>query len=218
MWIPTLLYNSNKIVLKWFKLAFKNQKSFTNNALKDFYKSITLSDIKDKKVLNTLKLVVQRNVGLIKNTTEQTIGNIENIVYNSMTNGQGWYDIEKSLNEQTKLSKERIKRIARDQTAKATEAINRIQQEDAGIDYFIWSSSKDERTSTGYGGHKQLDGKIYKYNETMPERLPIIDSYGHRGYPSDRVNCRCTSLAVILDDHCTIKWNKSKETYEVIKI
>lgn len=212
-WEPILLNNTEKIALKWFKKAFKRQSTFANKKLQEVYKSIQLSNIKDRRFLNILKLTINNNVALIKDTTEQTINNIQSIVYSAMTNGKGWEDIENNLYQQKEISYNRIKRIARDQTAKATENINRQQQQEAGIEYFIWSTSKDERVSKQ---HRQLEGNIYKYNETIEERLPIIDSYGNRGYPSERVNCRCTALALILNDGYKVVYKNNK--YQVVKI
>jgi SPP1 gp7 family putative phage head morphogenesis protein len=105
--------------------------------------------------------------------------------------------------------------IARDQTAKATEALNMMQQADAGVEYFEWDTARDERVSTGPGGHKQLQGKIYKYGGY--ENYPVIDSDGNRGIPSERINCRCTALAVFLRPGWTMKQNKDG-SYRPVKI
>ena len=71
-----------------------------------------------------------------------------------------------------------------------------MAQRDAGVEFFEWVTANDERVSTGKGGHKQLDGKIYKWGDTA--NYPEIDSYGHHGVPAQRVNCRCTACAVVL--------------------
>ena len=142
------------------------------------------------------RLIVKENAGLIQNTTSQTLNNVESIVYDGVTTGQNWREIAKDLSNQTNIAKNRIKRIARDQTAKTDEALNELSQRSAGIQFFEWRTAQDERVSEGYGGHKQLNGKIYKWGDV--EHYPIIDSYGHRGLPAQRVNCRCTALAVIL--------------------
>ena len=162
-----------------------------------------------------LKVIIRRNVGLLRNTASQVVDNVQSIVTDAMTTGRGWADIEHALNNQHEIAQNRVKRIARDQTAKATEAINIMMQRAAGAEYFEWSTSKDERVSTGFGGHKQLDGKIYRYDE--PERYPIIDSYGNRGLPAQRVNCRCTSLSVFIMDGYRAKWSPSDECYKIVK-
>ena len=148
----------------------------------------------DKNFDDVLKLIIERNVQLIKNVSSQTITNIENIVYDAMTTGEGWYGIQKSLDHQKEISAKRVKLIARDQTAKANQTLSELTQREAGVKFFMWRTAQDERVSTGYGGHKQLNNKIYKWGET--ENYPVIDSYGHRGLPSQRPNCRCQALPV----------------------
>lgn len=167
-----------------------------------------------KDIDDILRLIIRRNVGLIENTTLQTLNNIENIVYDGVTTGQTWGTVAKDLSTQKHISSDRIKRIARDQTGKANEALNEAAQLSAGIEFFEWRTAEDERVSTGYGGHKQLDGKIYKWGDV--EHYPIIDSYGHRGLPHERVNCRCTALAVILRKDYVAKQN-SDGTWRIIK-
>ena len=168
----------------------------------------------DKSYDEALRLMVQRNVQLIKNTTEQTLTNVENIVFDSMTTGQGWAEIQQTLETQKDISKNRIKRIARDQTAKTNAALNELGQREAGIKYFMWRTAQDERVSEGYGGHKQLNGKIYRWGDEA--NYPIIDSYGHRGLPAQRVNCRCIARPVwILDGYKTKQL--ADGSYEVVR-
>lgn len=208
-----LIRNAEKIVNKWLKIASKSAESSVLKGLEETAGQPIAIEY-DKAYSDALKLMVQRNVQLIKNTTTQTLTNIENIVYDSMTTGQGWYQLERDLNKQTHISQDRIKRIARDQTAKTNQALNELTQREAGVKYFMWETVKDERVSTGFGGHKQLQGKIYKWDDV--ENYPIIDSYGHRGLPSQRVNCRCDASPVfILKGYHAEKLNDG--SYKVVK-
>lgn len=162
-----------------------------------------------------LRLIIKRNVALLTKTAQQTLDNVENIVYDAMTTGKGWADIQGALKTQQGIAQRRIKLIARDQTAKATEAVNILMQRSAGAEYFEWRTAKDERVSTGPGGHKQLDGKIYKYGEE--DRYPIIDSYGHRGLCSQRPNCRCTAMSVFIMDGYKAQWSQADECYRIVR-
>ena len=87
----------------------------------------------------------------------------------------------------------RAKFIARDQTAKGIQSYNQARAESLGFEFYQWVTSKDERVSTGKGGHIHLDGRIYKYNEPTA----IIDSYNTRGHTGQRPNCRCEAIAVL---------------------
>lgn len=210
--LTILIKNSYKIVNKWQNKA----KISVNRSIKEM-----LSEVAGKSIAinysheydQALKLIVERNVQLIRNISTQTITNIENIVFNAMTTGRGWQDIEDSLYNQIEVKKNRVKTIARDQTAKANQAINQIEQMDAGIEYFMWKTAQDERVRER---HRELNNKIYKWGD-VKERLPIIDPEGTRGYPADAVNCRCNALAVFILDGYMVKWNENKHSYEVRK-
>lgn len=143
-----------------------------------------------------LKIISQRNALLIKASSTQLITNVTNITFDGVTTGQSWHRVEKDLQKQFHIAEDRIERIARDQTAKLNESLNEAAMRDAGVEYFEWMTAHDERVSTGYGGHKHLDGKIFKWGDNA--HYPIIDTYGNRGVPAQRVNCRCTAIPVIL--------------------
>lgn len=196
VYLPKFLRNSEKIIDKFVKLATRNAKHSITASMRKLYGNDFAVNWNGNDIDNILRLIVRRNVGLIENTTLQTLNNIENIVYDGVTTGQTWKTVAKDLSTQEHISKDRIKRIARDQTGKANEALNEAAQLSAGIEFFEWRTAEDERVSTGKGGHKELDRKIYKWGDV--KNYPIIDSYEHRGLPHERVNCRCTALAVIL--------------------
>lgn len=212
--LDTVTKNGEKIVLQFIrKIRRFGQKTARDALDKAGLKAVTIHY--DQAYDEMMRLFMRRNVALIRNTTTQTLTNIENIVFDGMTRGQGWKDVYNALLTQKHITKDRVKRIARDQTSKATEALNELMQQDAGIDYFEWSAVVDSRTSRGDGGHLQLNGKIYKYGEES--RYPVIDTYGNRGLPAQRPNCRCRANGVILYQGYRAVWNKAKETYEIIK-
>lgn len=193
-----LTRNLRKIVGKFMRKATKEAKKTLSDALqKEFGKSFRLQ-WSEQDYDETLKAMVSRNVALIKNVSDQTVSNIENIVYDAMTTGQGWKEIKDSLAHQKEVSNRRIKTIARDQTAKTNAALNYLEQQSAGVEYFRWKTAGDERVSTGKGGHKQLDGKIYRWDDE--KNYPEIDSYGNRGLPSQRVNCYHKDTEILTKD------------------
>lgn len=210
-----LLKNSKRIIQKWLKIL----KSAGNDSVKKVLTDVmgrAISIDYDKSYDELLKIAIERNVQLIKNTTTQTLTNIENIVYDSMTTGEGWNELQNKLYTQKHISRDRVKRIARDQTAKTNGAINQISQQQAGIKYYRWRTAEDERVSTGYGGHKQLNNKIYKWDD-IEERQPVIDSYGHRGTPATRVNCRCIALPIVIAHGYKAVWSEEIKSYKIVK-
>lgn len=205
--------NMYKIIEKWLaKAKTCANKSIRNSLYELAGKQISINYNREYDA--ELKLMIERNVQLITNVASQTITNIENIVYDGMTNGEGWKAIVDGLEHQPEISARRIKLIARDQTAKTNQALNKLEQQQAGIKFFMWKTAGDERVSTGKGGHKQLDGKIYAWDE--PEYYPVIDAYGHRGIPSQRPNCRCDARPVwILQGYEAI--HVADGSYEIIR-
>lgn len=200
--------NMYRIIEKWLALAKTNAKKSVRDSIFELAgKQISIEY--DKGYDDDLKLILQRNVQLITNVASQTITNIENIVYDGMTNGEGWNGIIKGLEHQPEISARRIKLIARDQTAKTNQALNMLSQKSAGIKFFMWKTAGDERVSAE---HRKLDGKIYAWNE--PQYYPIIDAYGHRGIPSQRPNCYHKDTEVLTADG--FKYIKDVEVGEKI--
>lgn len=212
--LSKFLTNSSKIIRKWLKIATKNARSSIHQVFLKLYGERYPIRFDGDEYEQIMRLIVRRNIGLIQNTTLQTLNNIENIVYDGVITGQSWRTVARDLANQKHIAEDRIKRIARDQTGKANEALNEFSQRSAGIEFFEWRTAEDERVSTGKGGHKQLNGKIYKWGDS--EHYPIIDSYGHRGLPHQRVNCRCTALAVILRKDYEARQN-SDGSWRIVK-
>ena len=213
-YLPKFLRNSEKIIRKFLNIARRNAGNSIRRVMRKLYGDDFKVFFDSEAYQQAFELMINRNVGLIQNTTLQTLNNIENIVYDAVTTGQTWQSVAKDLLNQKHIAKDQIKRIARDQTGKTNEAINELSQKSAGIRFFEWRTAGDERVSTGYGGHEQLNGKIYKWGDE--EHYPIIDSYGNRGLPHQRVNCRCTALAVILREDYEAK-PLSDGSYEIVK-
>lgn len=188
--------NAEKIIEKFIKKAKKGiQDSELRNLRRVLGVDFTIP-FDSRKYGRMLKIREITNAELIKNTTSQVISNVTNIVYDGVTTGQSWRRVEQDLLKQRHIAADRIKRIARDQTAKLNENLNEMAMRDAGVEFFEWSTAHDERVSTGYGGHKQIDGKIFKWGDNA--HYPVIDTYGNRGVPGQRVNCRCTARPVLL--------------------
>ena len=210
--LSQFLLKSDKIVNKWLDLTDKSVKKAIYDALKVAPSNI--ADIRSAKYRESLKMIVSRNVQLIKNMTTQEVTNIENIVYDSVLSGQPVENLENDLNQQLRIARKRAKLIAVDQTNKARQQLSQQRQVENGVRFFLWRTKEDDRVSTGFGGHKQLNGKIYAWDE--PETYPIIDSYGHKGLPSQRPNCRCVASPVwVLDGWKSEKQNDG--SYKIVR-
>lgn len=210
--LSQFLLKSDKIVSKWLDLTDKSVKKSIYEALSVAPSNI--ADIRSQKYREALKMIVNRNTQLIKNATTQTITNIENIVYDSVLNNQPVEQLANDLNQQLRIARNKAKLIATDQTNKAKRSLSQMAQQENGVKFFLWRTKEDDRVSTGYGGHKQLNGKIYAWNE--PENYPIIDSYGHKGLPSIRPGCRCVASPVWVLDGWTAE-KQSDGSYKIVR-
>lgn len=164
-----------------------------------------------------LQAEIINNVALIKNLPQKAIFEVSQEVFNSVANDENNQSLVDRLKTRYGIDIRRAETIARDQTAKLFNVMDEITQTSNGIEFYEWSTVEDERVSTGKGGHKQLNHKIYKWNETIEDRKPIIDSYGNTGKPGQRVNCRCIGLPVFVEKGYTMIWDNSQKTYKPIK-
>lgn len=149
----------------------------------------------DRLIKDVLNAKFNEHIALIKSIPEETILRYKSALYNNISS----FDLH-ALNKQiltiSGISKRRARTIARDQVAKTIESYHIAKSQQYGFEYYVWNTIKDERTSKGKGGHLALDKRIYKYSEPTA----IIDSYGNVGIPAQRVNCRCTSTALIVEN------------------
>ena len=110
-YLGRFLRNAEKIVQKFVRLVKRGAKSSLARVMREMYSDSFTLNFDSKEVEETIRLIIRRNVGLIQNTTLQTLNNVENIVYDGMTTGQRWETIAKDLKTQSHIAKDRIKRI-----------------------------------------------------------------------------------------------------------
>lgn len=134
--------------------------------------------------LNTARA---RNVSLITGLADDTIRGIEQAVHVAHANGQSVKALRAELQKKFGIAGRRADLIAQDQMSKLTSDLNKIRQTEAGIEEYVWSTSKDERVRSL---HRSLDGKKYKWGEATGAEggLP----------PGQPIRCRCQALGVVV--------------------
>jgi SPP1 gp7 family putative phage head morphogenesis protein len=150
--------------------------------------------ISDNDLSDRFDLVVQRNVRLIQHLSDGLYLRVEGSVSQAAINGTTAKALSKELTEQFGFTQRRARLIARDQIAKVTSNLNRMRQQQAGIDSYVWSTSLDERVRGNPSGkyshavpsHWAREGKTYRWDDPPSG-----------GHPGDPVNCRCTARAKI---------------------
>jgi SPP1 gp7 family putative phage head morphogenesis protein len=108
---------------------------------------------------------------------------VEDTVWREFVNQTPRNDIAKMLQEQLDIGKSRAELIARDQTVKLSGELNRLRQQQAGIDQYTWRHSGKVNFRPE---HKARDGKVFDWND------PPAD-----GHPGNAINCGCTAQAYI---------------------
>ena len=205
-----LVFNFNELLKEWnkktsdfakkeAKRTTKQVSSFVNGNLQNQSPEFALKR-SVKEIDNTLNAVYERNYNLIKTIPQDIKERFESVFLNNVNN----FDQEaifKQVETINGISKRRARTIARDQVQKAIGEYHATREQALGFEYYMWMTSKDERVSTGKGGHRQLEGRIYRYDTPSA----VIDSYGNIGVPSQRVNCRCRRKAVILKPNQEVK-------------
>lgn len=162
-------------------------------SLKEVSGGVTLkTDVVSGAVADVVKASIKQNVALIKSIPSKYFLEIEGAVMRSIQTGKGMADLQPHLEKQYGVTKRRAALIARDQTSKATTAINRARMQGLGVKKFKWLHSmggKEPRPLHKY----ELNGNVYSFDD-----LPVIDeATGERGLPGQLINCRCRMVPVI---------------------
>lgn len=127
-----------------------------------------------------------RNAGLIKGMTDDLVKNVQRVTTTALVNGETAGQLQKKLKKEFELSDKRARLIARDQTSKMNAELNKIRQQQAGVDKYTWRTSRDERVRER---HRKLNGIVYKYGE----QTGAEDGQE----PGQPIQCRCIAQGVI---------------------
>lgn len=131
------------------------------------------------------------NVALIRSIPSEFFSDLERVLTRAIADGARWEELAQIIEDRYDVTESRARLIARDQTNKFVGDLNRVRQQDLGIDKFIWRTMGDERVRTdeteGSGeGHRERNGVEYEWAHPPNGETP--------GEP---INCRCYAEAVL---------------------
>ncbi len=132
---------------------------------------------------------VRQNVVLITKLGEEQAAELEDLFTNLAGSGIRHEVIAKRLEERLKIGERRALLIARDQTAKLNSQLLQARHRAAGIEEYIWSSSRDADVRDM---HAELDGTRHRYDDP-----PVTDKKGNRNNPGEDFQCRCVAIPVV---------------------
>lgn len=162
-------------------------------SLKEVSGGVTLkTDVVSGAVGDVVKASIKQNVALIKSIPREYFLEIEGEVMRSIQSGKGMADLQPYLEKRGDITKKRAALIARDQTSKATTAINTARMQGLGVKKFKWLHSMGGKEPRPL--HKNmLNGKVFSFDDP-----PVIDERtGEKGLPGQLINCRCRMVPVM---------------------
>ncbi len=176
---------NSQSVREWKRVV---KKTLGINIFEDYYKSDMYS--------NALQQWVSKNVQAIKSIPNDTLGNLEKIITDGYRNGTSVTQLRKEIQENYNVNKRKAELLARGQISTLNSQLTKMQQTDAGVKYYEWSTSLDDRVRDC---HAELHGKIFSWDDP-PEMW--YDTKNGRVYtgrycnPGEDYCCRCVAKPI----------------------
>lgn len=162
---------------------------------------VDMSFIDTTAIREKIDQALAENVNLIKSIPEQHFSKVSQAIFQSFR-GEKFAEggLTNRLKKIGRLTDDRAKLIARDQSGKFVSSLNEIRQKDAGIEGYIWRTSKDNRVVGNPSGlypkgnrahmdHWNREGKFFTWDNPPPD-----------GHPGQAINCRCFAEPVVNRD------------------
>lgn len=198
---------------EWTDKELNNLYRYVYGSYKKEFPNLSVSGEYYEQIMNA---VINENLTLIKSIPQEVLKEMQVALSGGIISGNQ-KELIKNLKRIKGVSKDRAVFIARDQIHKAVESFKQVQNTALGIEYYEWLTADDERVSSGLGGHRQNNHRIFKYGSNEA----IISHSNKRGYyygkPGDRPNCRCIAVGVILDTNEKIIKSPDGYGYKIIK-
>lgn len=132
---------------------------------------------------SSIKIFVERNVGLIKSIQQKFHSEISEIVLRGMERGTLTADMAREIRSRYGVTESKAQFLARDQAAKFNSSLTQIRQKSIGVEKYKWSTSLDEAVRPS---HRSKHDNVYAWDE------PPSDT----GHPGEDYRCRCVAIAV----------------------
>lgn len=156
---------------------------------------IDLTTLLQTEQLSTFtELQIAKNSELIKSVSGEAINDIQRIIFNSLAEGVRYEEIARQIagnNKSSVFNKmgNRIKTIARTETAKINAQLSEKRYELAGVTKAIWDASADSRTRPC---HQARDGKEFELAKGLYSSCD-----GKTIKPAEEINCRCVARPIL---------------------
>ena len=130
----------------------------------------------------------------IKDWAQEEIIKMREVVGQMAIDGKSKKDIADYIQTQYKVrTRNKAEFLARNETAIATSSYLTAKYQDEGFTHFQWKTNLDGRERLL---HKELNGKIFAFNDPPVIHIDKKTGKEQRGLPSQTYNCRCLMIPV----------------------
>jgi uncharacterized protein with gpF-like domain len=158
----------------------------------------TVSFKPTRKSLESYKLVVADNVGLIRNLQQNLYNKIQQDTWASVRAGGDMAALSEKLRVSYGIEANRAALIARDQNIKAKATIESARRQELGLKHAIWQHSSAGKKPRPVHVAWGREAKVFEVDKGL-----FDPDEGQWVLPGTLINCRCTSRVIIpgFDDY-----------------
>lgn len=181
---------SKQVAARFSKQAFVSTDVSIKAALKNA--GFTVSFKPTKRTLESYKLVLAENVGLIRNLQKNLYSKIQEDTWSSVRAGGDMAMLSRKLHKSYGIEARRAARIAIDQNNKAKGVLEAARRQELGLKQAIWQHSSGGKEPRPVHVAWGREGKVFDLNKGLYD-----PDEGEWILPGQLINCRCTSRAII---------------------
>lgn len=181
---------SRDVSKKFATRSFTSTDASLKAALRDA--GFTVSFKPTRKSLESYKLVVADNVGLIRNLQQNLYNKIQQDTWASVRAGGDMAKLSEKLHKSYGIEANRAALIARDQNNKAKAVLESSRRQELGLRKAIWQHSGGGKEPRPVHLKWGRDGQVFDLDKGL-----FDPDEGEWVLPGTLINCRCTSRAIV---------------------
>ncbi len=181
---------SRDVAKRFASRSFGSTELSMKAALRDA--GFTVSFRPTRKSLESYKLVVADNVGLIRNLQQSLYNKIQQDTWASVRAGGDMGKLSEKLHKSYGIEANRAALIAKDQNNKAKAVLESARRQELGLKQAIWQHSGGGKTKRAVHVKWGRDGQVFDLDKGLYD-----PDEGQWVLPGVLINCGCTSRAVV---------------------
>lgn len=181
---------SGDVAKRFTSRSFVSTELSLKAALRDA--GFTVSFRPSRKSLESYKLVVADNVGLIRNLQQSLYNKIQQDTWASVRAGGDMAKLSEKLHKSYGIEANRAALIAKDQNNKAKATLESARRQELGLKKAIWQHSGGGKTKRPVHVKWGRDGQEFDLDKGLYD-----PDEGQWVLPGVLINCGCTSRAVV---------------------